>query len=81
MKKKIKFPKADKKLYHVNVNAIEYDELYSNGSPAFREVSQRKEAVIASTADEAMSRVKLVKNKHYEEYYSGVALVSEIDYL
>jgi len=73
---KIKFPLPEKKLYHVEISIVERQD-----DDSFGENRMRKESVIARTASEAMSKIKLMKNKDLEEFFSGVTLVSEIDVL
>lgn len=77
MKQETKFPKPSKKLFHVVISMIEQD----TDSDTFHENSSRKEAVVATSADEAIRRVKLHKSKEYEEFFIGVSMISGIDIL
>lgn len=71
--KKNKLPLPEKGLYEVEVRHVESIEEDT------RDCASRKVNVIARTADEAIRKVRLKKGKYFEEYYSGVILISGID--
>lgn len=62
--------KLQKKLFHVKTGVLQPDNF---------EVESRSENIVANTADEAMKKVRLYKNKDGEEYYLSVSVIAWID--